>query len=166
MKTITATIKREWLAQIIAGSKRIEYRDASDFWISKLQKAEDVPFGLRLINGMKAQAPEATIEVLRVFANCHEGQFEFHLGKVIDVQNWQAKASDSIKFGSEALLANVPKLTSTTKPAFTLSISAQQMSTFAVSSGVVVLIDDTEDLMNQLVAAGAPPYVVEIHQQI
>jgi hypothetical protein len=49
---ITTTIKRQWLAEIIAGRKKIEYRQIKPHWTRRL-KSVTVPFELRLINGMK-----------------------------------------------------------------------------------------------------------------
>ena len=32
MDTITTTIKREWLREIVAGRKRVEYREIKPYW--------------------------------------------------------------------------------------------------------------------------------------
>jgi hypothetical protein len=47
---ITATIEREWLAEIIAGTKKIEYRKVKPYWTKRFEKVS-VPFELRLLNG-------------------------------------------------------------------------------------------------------------------
>jgi hypothetical protein len=53
---ITTTIEREWLAEIIAGTKWIEYRKVKPYWTKCLAKVS-VPFELRLLNGMNPPVP-------------------------------------------------------------------------------------------------------------
>jgi hypothetical protein len=48
---ITTTIEREWLAEIIAGTKKIEYRQIKPHWTKRFAKVS-LPFELRLLNGM------------------------------------------------------------------------------------------------------------------
>ena len=57
---ITTTIEREWLAQIIAGTKKIEYRQIKPYWTKRFAKVS-LPFELRLLNGMSPPVPEATV---------------------------------------------------------------------------------------------------------
>jgi len=52
---ITTTIEREWLAEIIAGTKKIEYRQIKPYWTRRFEKVS-VPFELRLLNGMNPAA--------------------------------------------------------------------------------------------------------------
>jgi len=59
IETITTTIKRQWLREIVAGRKKIEYREIKPYWVRRLSAIE-TPFALRLINGMQAKAPEVT----------------------------------------------------------------------------------------------------------
>lgn len=40
---ITTTIEREWLAQIVVGTKKIEYRHIKPYWTKRLEKVS-VPF--------------------------------------------------------------------------------------------------------------------------
>ena len=35
---ITTTIRRQWLAQIVAGTKKIEYRQIKPYWTNHLGK--------------------------------------------------------------------------------------------------------------------------------
>jgi hypothetical protein len=87
MQKLTTTIRREPLAQIIAGIKKVEYREIKPYWEERLARYQ-TPFLLRLINGMSADAPEATVEVLRVERDKRHGVFELHLGQVLEVRNW------------------------------------------------------------------------------
>jgi hypothetical protein len=90
MDRITTTIKREWLREIAAGRKRVEYREIKPYWIRRLSKTEP-PFQLRLINGMQSKAPELTVLVQRVRKNSRCGVFELHLGKVVEVRHWDVE---------------------------------------------------------------------------
>jgi hypothetical protein len=49
---ITTTIEREWLAEIVAGTKKIEYRQIKPYWTKRFGKVS-VPFELRLLNVKK-----------------------------------------------------------------------------------------------------------------
>jgi hypothetical protein len=57
---ITTTIEREWLAEIIAGTKKIEYRQIKSYWTKRFAKVS-MPFELRLLNGMNPPVPEVTV---------------------------------------------------------------------------------------------------------
>ncbi len=90
MDRITATIKREWLREIVAGRKRIEYRAIKPYWTHRLG-AVAASFELRLINGMSDRAPEVTVVVRRVRKNSRAGEYELHLGKILNVKNWNRR---------------------------------------------------------------------------
>lgn len=81
---ITTTIKRQWLAEIIAGNKKIEYRERKPYWEKKLSKVL-VPFELRLINGMSKSAPEVTVLIEKVTLG---DEYELHIGQILEVKNW------------------------------------------------------------------------------
>jgi hypothetical protein len=66
--TLTTTIKREWLREIVAGRKGVEYRELKPYWIRKLATVR-TPFLLRLINGMTPNAPDGTVLVTRITKN-------------------------------------------------------------------------------------------------
>jgi hypothetical protein len=87
MDKITTTIEREWLREIAAGRKVVEYREIKPYWVERLSKVK-TPFVLRLINGMDVNAPEVTVRVARVRRNTSAGRFELHLGKVLDLKRW------------------------------------------------------------------------------
>ena len=90
MERITTTIRREPLAAIIAGTKRIEYREIKAYWRKKLERVS-LPFELRLINGMQKKCPEVTMVIRKVRKNTREGVYELHIGKVLSYKNWNAK---------------------------------------------------------------------------
>jgi hypothetical protein len=63
--TLTMNIKRRWFAEIVAKTKRVEYRDQSPFWKRRIEPLK-TPFKLRLLNGMTPPIPEATVVVTQV----------------------------------------------------------------------------------------------------
>jgi hypothetical protein len=87
MKTITTTIKREFLAAIVAKTKTSEYREAKPYWRDRLENIE-TPFQLRMINGMSKTAPEVTVLVDRVYEWYTLNEYELRIAKVLDVKNW------------------------------------------------------------------------------
>jgi hypothetical protein len=95
MQTITTTIERRWLADIVAKRKPIEYREIKPYWTKRLAAVEK-PFLLRLINGMQPNAPEVTVEVTRVTKNSRLGSYELHLGRVRGVKNWDRRKEEPL----------------------------------------------------------------------
>jgi hypothetical protein len=87
---ITTTIEREWLAEIIAGTKKIEYRAIKPYWTRRLKQVA-LPFELRLINGMHRPIPEATVLVHKVTTNRREHVYEFHIKKVLRFKHWDPR---------------------------------------------------------------------------
>jgi hypothetical protein len=90
MDRITTTIEREWLADIVAGTKRTEYRQIKPYWRKRFA-AVSLPFELRLINGMQKNAPEVTVLVDRIRINAPQRQFELHIAKVLRYANWDKR---------------------------------------------------------------------------
>jgi hypothetical protein len=87
---LTTTIKREWLAEIIAGTKRIEYRQIKRYWTKRLKRVA-VPFELRLINGMNPPIPEVTVLIQKVATNVLAREYELHINKVIGFKHWDKR---------------------------------------------------------------------------
>jgi hypothetical protein len=85
MDTITTTLKREPFAEIVDGSKRIEYREIKPYWTSKLSKLK-MPFLLVLRNGMSPPIPIVTVRIDRISKS--KGHYELHIGGVLKVENW------------------------------------------------------------------------------
>jgi small ligand-binding sensory domain FIST len=72
---ITTTIEREWLAQIIAGTKKIEYRQIKPYWTKRFATVS-MPFELRLLNGMNPPVPEVTVLIHRITKDRRGGDQE------------------------------------------------------------------------------------------
>ncbi|HEV2424670.1 MAG TPA: hypothetical protein VGZ29_07580 [Terriglobia bacterium] len=87
MDRITTTIRREWLKEIAAGRKRVENRQIKPYWVRRLSRVQ-VPFLLRLINGMHPKAPEVTVIVEGIRTDEQSGNFELALGEVVEIKHW------------------------------------------------------------------------------
>ena len=72
------------LAQIIEGTKKIEYRQIKPYWTKRL-KSVTIPFELRLINGMNPPIPEVTVLI-------HKVQDESQCGRI--------RASSTVRMAS------------------------------------------------------------------
>ena len=73
MDTITTVIERQWLAEIVDGSKRIECCENNPYWTNKLAKVE-APFRLALCNGMRPPVPIVTVRIDRVVPSPGAGE--------------------------------------------------------------------------------------------
>jgi hypothetical protein len=96
MDRLTTTIKRQWLAEIISGRKKIEYREAKPYWKDRLAKLT-TPFELRLINGMDKLAPEVTVLVDRVRLNGAKRQYELRILRVLRYSNWDKRRQVALR---------------------------------------------------------------------
>jgi hypothetical protein len=87
---ITTTIEREWLAQIIAGTKKIEYRQIKPYWTKRFAKVS-VPFELRLLNGMNPPVPEVTVLIHRITEDRRAGVYKLHIKKIQGFKYWDKR---------------------------------------------------------------------------
>jgi hypothetical protein len=84
---ITTTIGREWLAQIVAGTKKIEYRKIKPYWTKRFVKVS-MPFELRLLNGMNPPVPEVTVLIHRITKNRRAREYRLHIKKILGFKHW------------------------------------------------------------------------------
>jgi hypothetical protein len=90
-KKLTTTIQRQWLAEIVAGTKKIEYRGIKPYWTERLKKV-GVPFELRLINGMNPPMPEVAVLIHKVTKSRRfPGEYELHIKKVLGFKYWDKR---------------------------------------------------------------------------
>ena len=91
--TLVINIEREYFADILAIPRRkdIEYRDIKKFWTTRLERVGKPPFNLRILNGMTPPVPEATVRVKEVKTDKRTGRYDLHLGRVLEVKNWDRK---------------------------------------------------------------------------
>jgi hypothetical protein len=87
---ITTTIEREWLAEIIAGTKEIEYRQIKPYWTKRFAKVS-MPFELRLLNGMNPPVPEVTVLIHRITKDRRAGEYRLHIKKVLGFKHWDKR---------------------------------------------------------------------------
>jgi hypothetical protein len=87
---ITTTIEREWLAEIIAGTKKIEYRKVKPYWTKRFAKVS-LPFELRLLNGMNPPVPEVTVLIQRITRDRRAGEYSLHIKKVLGFKHWDKR---------------------------------------------------------------------------
>jgi len=87
---ITTTIEREWLAKIIAGTKKIEYRQIKPYWTKRFEKVS-VPFELRLLNGMNPPVPEVTVLIQKITKDRRAGEYRLHIKKVLEFKHWDKR---------------------------------------------------------------------------
>jgi hypothetical protein len=87
---ITTTIEREWLAEIIAGTKKIEYRQIKPYWTKRFEKGS-VPFELRLLNGMNPPVPEVTVLIHKITKDRRAGEYRLHIKKVLGYKRWDKR---------------------------------------------------------------------------
>jgi hypothetical protein len=87
---ITTTIEREWLAQIIAGTKKIEYRKIKPYWTTRFSKVS-MPFELRLLNGMNPPVPEVAVLIQKIVRDRRAGEYRLHIKKVLGFKHWDKR---------------------------------------------------------------------------
>jgi hypothetical protein len=90
MDNITTTIKREFLEKIVAGEKKVEYRENKPYWQKRLGRVS-APFSMRLINGMTTQAPEVTVLIDRVREVKGKRRFVLRIATVLSYKNWDKR---------------------------------------------------------------------------
>jgi hypothetical protein len=87
---ITTTIEREWLAEIIAGTKKIEYRKIKPYWTKRFAKVS-LPFELRLLNGMNRPVPEVTVLIHKIVRDRRAREYRLHIKKVLGFKRWDKR---------------------------------------------------------------------------
>lgn len=88
---ITTTIERQWLAEMIAGTKKIEYRQIKPYWTKRFEKVS-LPFELRLLNGMNPPVPEVTVLIDRITKDRRAGEYRLHIRKVLGFKHWDKRS--------------------------------------------------------------------------
>lgn len=84
------TIEREWLAQIIAGTKKIEYRQIKPYWTKRFAKVS-LPFELRLLNSTNPPVPEVTVLIHRITRDHGAREYRLHIKKVWGFKHWDKR---------------------------------------------------------------------------
>ena len=81
MAILHLTLHRQWFDQIANGTKKIEYREAKPYWISRLegQTFDEVHFR----NGYHREAPFMRVKIDKITKR--KGFYSIHLGPVLSV---------------------------------------------------------------------------------
>ena len=90
MDTLTMNIRRRFFAEIVAGTKEVEYRQRSKSWRRRIEPLT-APFRLRLLNGMTHPVPEVLVVVRKVTSGRSPPEYQLHLGPVLAVKRWNRK---------------------------------------------------------------------------
>jgi hypothetical protein len=90
---LVMNIERRYFAEILSipRRKKVEYRQLTKYWLTRLERVGPTPFRLRLMNGMLPPVPEATIMVEKIVKRKASGMLELHLGQVKTVKHWDRK---------------------------------------------------------------------------
>jgi hypothetical protein len=79
------TLTREPFAEIVAGTKRIEYRTRKKYWKTRLENRHyDV---IQFRNGYGAHVPEMTVEYLGL--RCYPKYYAIRLGRILKLKRWK-----------------------------------------------------------------------------
>ena len=82
-------LRREWFAAIANKTKRIEYRDQSPHWRSRLEGRDyDV---IQFRNGYASNAPEMVVEFLGVrrYGKGRKAYYAIRLGRILKITRWK-----------------------------------------------------------------------------
>jgi hypothetical protein len=83
------TLYRQYFAEIVEGTKKIEYRKCSPFWRSRLQgRKYDL---IQIRNGYAASAPEMLVEFrgCRLQGDGRNKKFAIRLGRILKLKRWK-----------------------------------------------------------------------------
>jgi hypothetical protein len=86
--TLHLNLHREFFAQIVAGTKRTEYRARTPYWRRRLEGRQyDV---IQFRNGYATKAPEMLVEFrgLRRYGNGRNTYYAIRLGRILRVKRW------------------------------------------------------------------------------
>ena len=83
MKPLSLNLHREFFCAVLDGSKKIEYRERSDYWEKRLKGKSFTH--VRFRNGYLKDAPELIVVLKKIIETPDE--FEIHLGKIVEKKN-------------------------------------------------------------------------------
>lgn len=89
LRILRLNLYREHFAAIIAKSKRIEYRDQTPHWRSRLEGRRYDAILFR--NGYSAKAPEMLVELLGVrrYGKNRNAYYALSLGRILKIKRWR-----------------------------------------------------------------------------
>ena len=88
-RTLQLTLKREYFAQIVEGTKHIEYREYKPYWKSRLEgkKYEQIHFR----NGYSKNPPEMDVECrgIKLVSKGRSAEYQIRLGRITNLKRWR-----------------------------------------------------------------------------
>lgn len=91
MNILHLNLHREFFAQIVARTKRIEYREQTPYWKRRLEgrKYEVIQFR----NGYATEAPEMQVEFLGVrrYGKGRNAYYAIRLGRILKLKRWRTE---------------------------------------------------------------------------
>lgn len=83
MVLLQLNLHRQFFCAVLNGSKKIEYRERSDYWERRLTSKKYTH--IRFRNGYLKAAPEMIVELKKTVET--KDCYELHLGKIVDRTN-------------------------------------------------------------------------------
>lgn len=82
-------LHREFFAAIATGTKRIEYRDRTAYWKTRLENRRYDVICFR--NGYATKAPEMLVEWrgVKKYGTPRRGQYAIQLGRILKIKHWR-----------------------------------------------------------------------------
>ena len=91
MEILHLNLHRKWFGAIVAKTKRMEYRDRTPYWKTRLENRKyDV---IQFRNGYATNAPEMQVEFLGVRRIKKDGNkvYAIRLGKILKIKRWKGQ---------------------------------------------------------------------------
>ena len=88
-KVLQLTLKSEYFAQIVDGTKHIEYRKYKPYWKSRLEgKKYDV---VHFRNGYLRNSPEMDVECrgIKLVGKGRDAEYHIKLGRISNLKRWR-----------------------------------------------------------------------------
>lgn len=83
MTLLSLNLHREFFCAVLDGSKKIEYRDRTEFWAKRLTGKSFTH--VRFRNGYLKNAPEVIVVLKKIVES--DDCYEIHLGKIVEKKN-------------------------------------------------------------------------------
>jgi ASC-1-like (ASCH) protein len=82
-------LRREWFAAIASNRKKIEYRDRTAYWKTRLENRRYDAICFR--NGYATKAPEMWVEWrgVRKYGTARHGYYAIRLGRILRIKRWR-----------------------------------------------------------------------------
>lgn len=85
-KILHLTLKREWFDQIAQGFKRVEHRDMTPYWDTRLRNRMYDEIWFR--NGYTMDRPFMRVKWMGIVNNEYVQRYDILLGYVLEIRNW------------------------------------------------------------------------------